>query len=390
MKKRKKIAIFTGSRSEYGLLRPLIKKLSDDIEFKLQLIVSGMHLSPEFGMTIEEIILDNIEIEETCEILLSSDNNVGIIKSMGIGLINFSETIKRLKPDLVILLGDRFESFSFAIASYYSRVPIAHIHGGELTQGSLDDNVRHSITKLSHYHFTSTEEYRKNVIQLGENPSRVYNVGAIGLDSIKELKLLSKNEVENRLGKKFIKNNFLITFHPPTAEGSDIEYQINELLKALETFKNTLFIFTKSNADQGGRKINQCIRKFIDQHKDNSILVESMGQLLYLSTLKYVDIVIGNSSSGIIEAPSFKIPTINIGTRQDGRIKPESIIDCKPEKEEIEYSIKKGISDEFKSKIFDMKNPYGDGNASGNIIDILKSIDTRYFIKDFYKVKYLG
>ncbi len=388
MNKKKKICVFTGARSEYGLLRPLIKKLVLDKEFDIKLVVSGMHLSPEFGLTYEEIQQDGFEISEKCEILLSSDTPVGVVKSIGIGLINFSEILQKYNPDLVILLGDRFESFSFAISSYYSKIPIAHIHGGEITEGSLDENIRHSITKLSHYHFTSTEEYRRNIIQLGENPDKIFCVGALGLDCINELKLYSKEELEKKLNKKLFKTNFLITFHPATSETDSIFKEVENLLNSLRYFKNSLFIFTESNSDSGGRLINKTIKEFCKNNSENTLIFSSMGQKLYFSLMSFADVIIGNSSSGIIEAPSFKIPTVNIGSRQKGRIKCASVIDCETEKESIIEAIKKALSKEFKETISNLKNPYGDGKASEKIIAALKSIDKFYYKKYFHTISF--
>ncbi len=384
MNGKRKICVFTGSRSEYGLLRPLIKKIKDDRDLTLQLVVSGSHLSLEFGYTVKEIEKDGFNIDEKSEILLSSDTEVGTIKSIGLALISYSEIIRRLKPDLTVLLGDRFETFAFAIASYYSKVRICHIHGGEITEGSLDDNIRHSISKLSHYHFTSLEEYRKNLIQMGEDPEKVFCVGAMGLDSIKELNLYSKEEVKKIIGKKFSKYNFLITFNSPTADDLNIENQIDALLNALRNIKDSLFIFTKSNADKDGRLINQKIENFAKEFPEDTVLFDSMGQLLYFSTMKYVDAVIGNSSSGIIEAPSFSIPTVNIGLRQKGRLKGETIIDCKADEVDIKRAIVKSISAEFKDKIKHCKNIYGDGKASEKIIEKIKSIPNTYEAKKFF------
>lgn len=388
--KKKKVCVFTGTRAEYGLLKPLIDEIRKEPDFELQILVSGMHLSPEFGLTYQEIEKDGFVINEKVEMLLSSDTPVGITKSIGIGLIGYADALERLNPDLAVVLGDRFEALAFAIACYIARIPIAHLYGGETTEGAYDEGFRHSITKLSYLHFTATEEYRKVVIQLGEYPDRVFNVGALGIDNIKKMKLLSKSEVEKFLGINFKKYNFLITYHPVTLEGNNAEYQISQLIEALEEFEDTLLIFTKANADTEGRIINKVIDDYVEKNRHKAIAYTSMGQLLYLSTMQYVDAVIGNSSSGIIEAPSFRVATVNIGDRQKGRIRAKSVIDCCYDKNEIVKSIKRAISKDFKESIKNVENPYGDGNTSEKIIKIIKQIEIKDLKKDFYRVKING
>ncbi|MCX7870446.1 MAG: UDP-N-acetylglucosamine 2-epimerase [bacterium] len=386
---KKKICFFTSTRADYGILRPLIKKIKNDKNFSLQIIASGMHLSPEFGLTYKEIEKDNFKIDKKIEILLSSDTSIGISKAMGLGIISFSEALDNLKPDIVIVLGDRFETLAFAIASYILKIPIAHLYGGEFTFGAIDEAFRHCITKLSFLHFTSLEYYRQRIIQLGEEPNRVFTVGALGIDNIKNMKLLSRKEVEKYLGKKFKKKNLLITFHPVTLEKDTTEYQLGELLKALDELENTLLIFTKSNADPSGRIINEIIEEYYEKNKEKVVLFTNMGQLLYLSTMKYVDAVVGNSSSGIIEAPSFKIGTINIGDRQKGRVKPESVIDCEPNYKSIKNAITKLYSNEFQNILKKVINPYGDGNAADRILNILKEFNPESLKKEFYVLKNL-
>lgn len=383
---KKKICVFTGTRAEYGLLKPLIEEIKQSEDFKLQLIVSGMHLSPEFGLTYKEIEKDGFNIDEKVEMLLSSDTPTGITKSIGLGLIGYADALKRLNPDLAVILGDRFEALAFAIACYIARIPIAHLYGGETTEGALDEGFRHAITKLSYLHFTSTEEYRKVVIQLGEHPDRVFNVGALGIDNIKKMKLLSKEEVEKVLGMNFKKYNFLVTYHPVTLETNTAEFQIRQLIQALDEIEDSLIIFTKSNADTDGRIINKIIDEYVSNNRDKAVVFTSMGQLLYLSTMQYVDAVVGNSSSGIIEAPSFKIATVNIGDRQKGRIKAESVIDCGYNKDEIKMAISKAISKDFKEKIKNIFNPYGDGKTSQRILQIVRNFEIYTLKKDFYKV----
>ncbi len=324
---RKKVCIFTGSRAEYGLLKPLIDEILNDKSLKLQLLVSGMHLSPEFGLTYKEIEKDGLKIDEKVEIILSADTPSAISKSIGLGLIGYADALNRLKPDLVVILGDRFEALAFAIASYIHRIPIAHLYGGEETLGAIDNSFRHSITKMSNLHFVSTEQYRKRVIQLGEEPRRIFKVGAIGLDNIKKMKLLKKLDLEKQLNFKIESPTLLVTYHPETTENKS-EGDFKEILKALDDFKNLKVIFTKPNADTYGRIIINMIDDYVKRNKDKAIAFINLGQLKYLSCMNYIDGILGNSSSGIIEAPSFKIGTINIGDRQRGRIKAKSIIDC--------------------------------------------------------------
>jgi len=382
-----KICVFTGTRAEYGLLKPLMEEIQKQPEFELQIVASCMHLSPEFGLTYQEIEKDGFKIDEKVEMLLSSDTAIGTVKSMGVGMIGYADALNRLKPDLAIVLGDRFEALAFAVSAYILRIPIAHLYGGEITKGALDEGFRHAITKLSYLHFTSTQEYKKRIIQMGESPERVFNVGALGLDNIKRLKLLSKDELEKALGIKFDKYTFLITYHPETLSDSQSEKDFSELLNALETLKDTTLIFTKANADPSGRIINDMINEFVNK-KFNAYIFDSMGQLLYLSLMHYVDAVIGNSSSGIIEAPSFKVATINVSNRQKGRIKAKSIIDCEPTKDEILNAIQKAISLEFKKSLENVENPYGDGKSAIKIVNILKRFfPLKNISKDFYEVE---
>ena len=381
---KRKVCIFTGTRAEYGLLKPLMEEMEKEPTLELQVVVSGMHLSPEFGLTYKEIEKDGFKIDEKVEILLSSDTPVGICKSIGLGIISYSEVLEKLKPDLVIILGDRFEALAFAIASHVHRIPIAHLYGGELTYGAIDEAFRHSITKMSYLHFTSTEDYRKIVIQLGESPDRVFNVGALGVDNIRKMKLLSKEELEKKLGFRFGRKNFLITYHPTTLEKGTPGKQFENLLSVLEEYEDINLIFTRANADTEGRVINYMIDEFTQRNKRRAIAFTSMGQLLYLSTMQYVDAVVGNSSSGIIEAPSFKIGTINIGDRQKGRIKAESVIDCEPTKESIRRAIETLYSSDFQSKLRNVVNPYGDGYAAERIVRVLSSVNILTIKKEFY------
>ena len=384
-----KVCFITGTRAEYGLLKPLILEMLKDNFFEVKIIATGMHLSPEFGLTYKEIEKDGLEIDEKIEILLSSDTPVGISKAMGLGMISFSEAYERLKPDLVIGLGDRFELFSSVAAAMISRIPVAHLHGGESTEGAIDELMRHAITKMSHIHFTSTEFYRKRVIQLGENPLTVFNVGAIGLDNLKNLKLLTKKQLEKELNFNFGEKNIICTFHSVTLEKDTSFKHITEIFKALDKFKDIKIIFTKGNADTGGRIINEFIENFVIQNPGRSVVFTSLGQLRYLSTLQFVDAIVGNSSSGIIEMPSFKKATINIGDRQRGRIKASSVIDCEAKKENIIDAINKVYDDEFQKALKKVVNPYWKGGATKRIVNTLKTIDISNILKkQFYNIEF--
>ena len=319
------ICVVTGTRAEYGLLYWLMKEIEADAEMELQIVVTGMHLSPEFGLTYKDIE-KNFHIDKKIEMLLSSDTAVGISKSMGLAQISFSEAYMELQPDIVVVLGDRYEIFSAVSAAMIARIPIAHLHGGEITEGLIDESIRHSITKMSHLHFTATEEYKKRVIQLGENPSSIYKVGGLGVDGIKNHKLLSRKEFEHSIDFVLSKKNILITFHPVTLENSTAQQQFQILLDIIGALQETTVIFTKANSDPNGRIINEMIDDYVASNKHKSVGFTSLGQLRYLSALQYVDVVVGNSSSGLLEAPTFQIGTINIGDRQKGRIKAESIM----------------------------------------------------------------
>ncbi len=378
---KRKICIITGTRAEYGLLKPLIAQLTAKPSVRVQLIATGMHLSPEFGLTYREIEKDKIRIDEQIETLLSSDTPVGVSKAIGLGVISFSEAFRKLDPDIVVGLGDRFELFSAVIAAMVAGIPVAHIHGGELTKGVIDDAMRHSITKMSHLHFTSTEEYRARVIQLGEDPRRVFNVGAIGLDNVRSIKLLSRSELERQIGFKIKSPALLVTYHPVTLEHQSTEAQFKEILDAFYEMKELNLIFTLPNADHGGRTIVRMIHEFVGANKERAKAFVSLGELKYLSAVRWVDGVIGNSSSGIIEVPSLKKGTINIGDRQEGRIMPGSVVNCPPVKEAILKSIRLLLSDEFQRRLPEVVNPYGDGRTAKRISGIL----CRYPLKNITK-----
>jgi len=383
--------VITGTRAEYGLLYWTIKSLMEDPAFKLQLLVTGMHLSPEFGLTYRQIENDGISIDKKVEILLSSDTPTGIGKSMGLGMIGFVEAFSELQPDLVLLLGDRFEIFAAAAAAMVSRIPIAHCHGGEATEGSIDEPIRHSVTKMAHLHFTATEAFRRRVIQLGEHPRTVFNVGALGIENINRLPLLNREAFEESIAFKLGAKNVLVTFHPVTLEFNSAETQFSQLLKVLEEMDDVRIIFTKANADTDGRIINFMIDEFVAKNPQMAVGFTSLGQLRYLSALKHVDVIVGNSSSGLIEVPSFGKPTVNVGDRQRGRIKAWSIIDCLPDEESIRQAIQLAFSASFRSSIADMENPYGTGNASEKIIAALKKTDFKGLLKkQFYDLETAG
>lgn len=376
-----KICVITGTRAEYGLLYWTMKAIQEHPNLELSVCVTGMHLSPEFGLTYKQIESDGFQIEGRVEMLLSSDTSVGITKSMGLGLIGFAEFFEKSKPNWILVLGDRFEIFSAVTAAMIARIPVAHCHGGEATEGLIDEAIRHSISKMSHLHFTSTIEYRNRVIQLGEQPQSVFNVGALGIENINRLKLLDKEEFELSIDFRLSRLNFLVTFHPVTLENSSAEQQFKELLEALSSFKEAKIIFTKPNADNDGRVIIQLIDNYVSKNSDNAISFDSLGQLRYLSAIKHCQVVVGNSSSGLIEVPSFNKPTVNIGDRQKGRIVAKSVISCKPEMHNIIESIRFALSDEFQQQILNTDNPYGKGNSSIKIVEVIQNARIQNILK---------
>ena len=388
----RKVCVFTGTRGEFGLLRWVMQGIQDSPDLILQIVATGMHLSPEFGMTIQEIRDDGFQPDETVEILLSGDTSTAVCKSMGLGLISYGEAIQRLQPDMILVLGDRFETFCMAAAAHVCRVPVAHIHGGETTQGAIDEAFRHSITKMSHLHFTSTEKYRQRVIQLGEHPDRVFNVGAIGIENIRRFSLLSKQELERDIGFVLGNRYLLVTFHPVSLEHSTAEDQFKKILKALDQVtsdSNELMkiVFTKANADTDGRIINRLIDDYVFEHSDKAIAFTSMGALKYLSAMKHASAVVGNSSSGIIEAPTFKVPTVDIGNRQRGRVKAPSTINCEPEVNTILNGIETVLSPAFIESLSNMPNPYERANTCSTIVGSLEKISLEGLInKTFYDI----
>lgn len=382
----KTIAVVTGTRAEYGLLKPLIKAIEDHSGFNMQLIVTGMHLDPNFGFTYKQIEEDGFIITKKVDCKLISDTAEAITKSIGTAMIGFADVYKDLKPDIVLVLGDRSEILAAVTAAMIKGVPVAHLHGGETTEGAYDEGIRHAITKMSYLHFTSTEVYRKRVIQLGESPNRVFNVGAIGIDSIKKLELLNKADFEKSIDFKLNKHNILITFHPVTLEDATAQVQFESLLKSLDKLSETALIFTKPNSDKDGKIIIEMIDSYVTQNSDKAISFISLGQLRYLSALQYIDVVVGNSSSGIYEAPIFKKPTINIGDRQKGRLMPKSIINCEPKYQDIDQALNKAFNKNFRNGIQKEKSIYGDGNTTNRILEILNSFTIDGIKKSFHDV----
>ena len=380
---KRKICVVTGTRAEYGLLYWLMKEIDADTALDLQIIATGMHLFEEFGNTYQQIEKDGFSIDKKVDISLLSDSKLAISKSMGIGITECSKAFADLRPDLLVVLGDRFEIFSAVSAAMIAKIPVAHLHGGEATEGAFDEYIRHSITKMSHLHFAATDEYRNRIIQLGECPSRVFNVGGLGIDNINKLQLLSKSDFVNIINFELGQKNILVTFHPVTLENSTSGTQFQALLDSISELKNTKIIFTKANSDTDGRIINSMIDNYVAKH-NNTIAFASMGQLNYLSALQFMDAVVGNSSSGLLEAPSFKIATIDIGDRQKGRIKADSVISCLPTKESIDSAFDKSYSEDFQNIVDNTKNPYGNGGASKIVVDIIKDFDLNGILKKIF------
>lgn len=380
----RQIGVVTVGRSDYGIYRPLLDQLKIDPEVRLRLIVGGMHLLKEFGHTIDAITADGFEIAERVEMLLASDTPEGIAKSMGLGLIGFSQVFARLPLDILVVLGDRFEMCAAALAALPFKIPVAHIHGGEITQGAIDDSIRHSMTKLSHLHFVSTQEYARRVVQLGEEPWRVNMVGALSLDNLKSMTLRSLRELEARYGFHFDSPPLLVTFHPVTLEYEQTEWQVKELLLALESIGYPV-LFTKPNVDTGNKVIVDLLEDYAEKH-DSVYLVDNMGTRDYFSMMAIARAMVGNSSSGIIEAASFELPVVNIGNRQKGRLFPPNVIQCGYERDSIVSAVRQAASSEFRATLGGQKNPYGQGNAAGQIASILKNIaiTPELIVKSFY------
>lgn len=369
----KKVLVVTGTRAEYGLLYWTMKEIQQDKELQLQLIVTGSHLSKEYGYTVSQIKKDGFKIDEEIDMLIDSSKKSAIVKSMGLEMIQIAQAFDRLKPDILLILGDRYETFVSATCAMMMNIPIAHMNGGESTEGAVDEQIRHAITKMAHIHFTGAEYYKERVIKMGEEPWRVYNVGQPGLENIKRLKLLEKEKLEYELKMKFDKKVFLITYHPVTLDVQNTEKQMNNLLGAISKF-DAKYIFTYPNADYGNKIIIDKINEFKQKH-DNVYIFHNLGQVKYLSLMKYADVMIGNSSSGIIEAPSFKLPVVNIGDRQKGRLRNKNIIDVDYNEIQIIEGINKALYDKkFIDSLNSLENIYGDGNTSKKVVNVLKNI----------------
>ena len=382
----KKICVITGSRAEYGIMSRLMQLLKEDAFFQLQIIATNMHLSVEHGETYKEIETDGFIIDKKVPILSASDTTNAIAKSVGTGIMGFADAYEELQPDIIMVLGDRYEILAAVSAALFYKIPVIHLHGGEITEGAYDDAIRHAVTKMSHLHFTSTEEYRMRVIQMGENPETVYNVGALGCDNIKQIPLMDKEELEKSLNFSLNRNTVLITFHPVTMENNTAETQFSELLSALDSFKDLRMIFTMPNSDTNSMVIMELIKNYVAKNSDKAIWLTSLGVKRYLSTLQYIGAVIGNSSSGILEVPSFHIPTLNIGDRQKGRIAAKSVINCLPAKDDIKKKLtiitKTGYNDSLK----DIINPYDKPNTAHEIIRIIKDNLNIQVKKKFYNI----
>ncbi|MCK7630247.1 UDP-N-acetylglucosamine 2-epimerase [Shewanella putrefaciens] len=384
----RKICVVTATRAEYGLLKCLLDDIQNDPQLELQIISTGTHLSPEFGYTNQQILDDGFRVNKQIEILLSSDTPVGVSKSMGLAQISFAEAFEELRPDLVVVLGDRYELIPIVSAANIARIPVAHLNGGELTEGAIDELIRHAVTKLSQLHFTAMDEYTQRVIQMGELPERVFTVGEVGLDNLLRMQLMSREEFEVSIERPLKARNVLFTYHPETTqEIGDVERDFQQILAGLDQLEETLIIFTKANADVGGRLINKMIDEYVAAHSDKAIAFTSLGQLRYLSALQYVDAVVGNSSSGIVEAPSFKVATINLGNRQKGRVRAASTLDVAVDTEQLVAAFQTIDTTEFKTLLRDVVNPYGQGNSSHLVVDVLKQVDLASLkTKHFYDI----
>lgn len=369
----RKIAVFTATRAEYGLLYWLMKAIQDSSDLDLQVLVSGMHLAPQFGETWKEIEADGFKIDEKVEMLLASDSPVGVVKSMGLATIGFADALSRLNPDILFLLGDRFETLALAQAALIMKIPIAHAHGGELTLGAYDDSIRHAVTKMASLHFVAAEEYRRRVIQMGEEPANVFNVGALGLEHTIKTACFSSAGLADALQIPLHEPYFLVTYHPATNADEPVEAAFKALLQSLDDWPDHQVLFTYPNADNGGHIIIQLLENYCKTNPDRAFAVKSLGFKKYLSAVAHAKAVIGNSSSGIIEVPAFGVPTVNIGSRQEGRLAADSILHCKTDYPAIKESLSKALSPTFQEKCRQVNNPYGNGEVSGRILPVLKN-----------------
>ncbi len=382
----KNILVVTGSRADYGLLKRLMKLINLDLEMRLQIIATGSHFTSRHGLTYKEIEEDGFQIDFKVDAIENIIDSNSTARAMGKIQIEITKILCEVKPDLMVVLGDRYETLSAVISALLSKVPVAHIHGGEITTGAFDDAIRNAITKMSHLHFTATEISRNRVIQMGERPENIFNFGGLGVDSIQNFNFLSREDVEINLGKKFGAKNLLVTYHPETLSKRLPSEQIKILLDALSTKKDINLIFTGVNADPGSDEISRAINRFV-QSNSNAKYYPSLGQTVYLSTLLYCDGVVGNSSSGILEAPTLKKPTINIGNRQLGREMAESVINCELDGGSITKSIDTIYSREFKRILSGVSSPYGSGGTSLKIFEVIKKFDlSNLVLKSFHEL----
>lgn len=385
----RKICVVSGTRAEYGLLSRLIRMIDESDQTELQLVVTNMHLSPTYGETCREIERDGFKIDRRIPIIEEGKNDaVATLKSMARAISGFADAFGELRPDIVVLLGDRYEILAAAEAALIERIPIAHIHGGEVTEGAYDDAIRHSITKMSHLHFTSTEAYSKRVIQLGEHPDRVFYVGSLGVENIKNLHLLSKDEVEKEIGFKVDRQTILVTYHPVTLGTDSVKRDIDSFMEALSLRPELRIIFTMPNSDNGSDVIVQAIHDFVDRNQERAIAFKSLGLLRYLSLMKYSSAVVGNSSSGILEVPSFGIPTLNIGNRQKGRIQSDSVVNSGTRRDEILKGLDKVMSQDFIETCHSVSNPYEKANTAETIFKVISTYPLEGIIqKHFYDLQ---
>lgn len=380
----RKIAVFTGTRAEYGLLYWLLKDIEAAADMQLQLLVSGAHLAPEFGLTVEQIKKDGFAVTEQVDMLLASDSAVATVKSLGLGVMGYGEALARMQPDVLVILGDRYEALGAAQAALLMRIPILHIHGGEITEGAYDDAIRHAISKMSLLHATATESYRQRVIQLGEQPERVVNVGAIGLDHLQRSPFMSVAQLSESLEFDLTNADYAVfTYHPVTLADEPGESTFTAITQALNAYPDLKVVMTYPNADEGGRKLIPLIEQYAREHPARIKVVPSLGQQRYLSAVKHAAVVIGNSSSGIIEVPSFAVPTVNIGARQQGRIAASSVLHCAATSEAITAAIAHALELKHSGQLTKVTNPYGQGNAVDKIMALLRT-EHLSTVKTFY------
>jgi len=382
---KRRICVVTGTRAEYGLLKPLMREIAHDAELELQVIATGMHLSPEFGLTYQEIVRDGFTIDARVEMLLSSDTAVGTAKSMGLGVIGFADALERLRPHLLVVLGDRFEILAAAQAAVVARVPIAHIHGGEVTEGAYDECFRHAITKMSQWHFVAAEQYRRRVVQLGEAPERVFNYGAPALDLLQELAWIDRKALEASLGLPLQSPLFLVTYHPVTLGRTSPVAAFEEVLASLDQFPQATVVFTYPNADTGGRALIERLERWIAANERRARACPSLGQLRYSSLMRECDVLLGNSSSALIEAPALKKAAVNVGSRQAGRLKASSVIDAEENRTAIVAALQRALSPEFRASLAATESMYGAGDVSRRIAQTLSTVELTT-VKSFFDI----